>query len=743
MHAAAAEPLDTFFLERAAALGRRPDETLPEHLDEQDALTLLDSMLTSRHLDLAARWLRGRGDGFYTIGSSGHESNAAVAAALRPTDPALLHYRSGGFYQQRASQVPGHDGAGDVLLGLVSARDEPISGGRHKVFGHRDLHVIPQTSTIASHLPRALGVAFALSRARRLGVGTPWPADAVVVCSLGDASMNHSTAVGAMNAALQASYRGMPVPLLVVVEDNGLGISVRTPGGWTEQTWSRRPGLEWFDVDGADLGEAVRVSSEAAHHVRSRRRPALLRLRTVRLMGHAGTDLESAYRSQTEIQSEMERDPVLAAADLLVGAGVLTAEDVVERYEASRARVLETALEVAGLPRHTSAAEVMSPITEPTSEASLGAITREAARRAPEEARRGVFGRRLPEEEGPLTLAQAVNRALLDGALLHPGLLVLGEDVGRKGGVYGVTRGLQKQLGEARVFDTLLDEQTILGLALGAGLAGLLPVPEIQYLAYLHNAEDQLRGEAATLPFFSAGQYRNPMVVRIGSFGYQKGFGGHFHNDNAVGVLRDVPGLVVAVPSRPDDAASMMLSCLSAARTAGSVCVFLEPIALYHSSDLHVPGDGEWAAAYPSPGEEAAIGRARTYVEGDGADLTLVTFANGVPMALRVARRLAAEGVGTRVVDLRWLAPLPVQDILTGAAATGRVLVVDETRRSGGVSEGVVTALVDAGYRGALARVASADSFIPLGDAALTVLLSEETVETAARRLLTAPGGDR
>src|SRR5690606_31564599 len=113
-----------------------------------------------------ARWLRGRGLGFYTIGSAGHEGNAIVAAALRPTDPALLHYRSGGFYLARAQQVPGHDGVDDVLRGLLAAADEPIAGGRHKVFGHHELAVIPQTSTIASHLPRAVGVAHAIGRGR-------------------------------------------------------------------------------------------------------------------------------------------------------------------------------------------------------------------------------------------------------------------------------------------------------------------------------------------------------------------------------------------------------------------------------------------------------------------------------------------------------------------------------------------------------------------------------------------------
>ncbi|MCP9947485.1 alpha-ketoacid dehydrogenase subunit beta [Actinomadura madurae] len=312
-------------------------------------------------------------------------------------------------------------------------------------------------------------------------------------------------------------------------------------------------------------------------------------------------------------------------------------------------------------------------------------------------------------------------------------MVVFGEDVARKGGVYGVTRGLMRRAGPARVFDTILDEQSILGLALGFGTAGMLPVPEIQYLAYLHNAADQIRGEAATLPFFSSGQYANPMVVRIAGYAYQKGFGGHFHNDNAVAALRDIPGLVVASPSRPDDAAGMLRACADAAEREGRVCAVLEPIALYHARDLHEDGDGGWLAP---AGGTVPIGRARSY--GDGRDLTIVTFANGLRMSLRAARRLEARGVGCRVLDLRWLAPLPVEDLLREARATGTVLVADETRRTGGVSEGVLAALADAGFQGKAARVAGEDSFIPLGDAAYHVLLSEDAIEDAAGKLLTS-----
>ena len=207
-----------------------------------------------------------------------------------------------------------------------------------------------------------------------------------------------------------------------------------------------------------------------------------------------------------------------------------------------------------------------------------------------------------------MTVALAINHALQDILARYPEALIFGEDVARKGGVYGVTRGLLNKAGSARVFDTLLDEQAILGLALGAGLSGLLPIPEIQYLAYLHNAADQIRGEGATLQFFSNRQYRNPMVVRVAGYGYQKGFGGHFHNDNSIAALRDIPGVVIASPARPDDAAAMLNTCAAVAKAAGVVCIFLEPIALYHTRDLHEDGDEQWLATYPSRGRAGRTG---------------------------------------------------------------------------------------------------------------------------------------
>jgi 2-oxoisovalerate dehydrogenase E1 component len=704
------DPLEQHLVDALRAL---PDGS-PSGSVPPDAATAWRAGIESRAIDHAARWLQSKKHGFYTIGSAGHESNALVALALRPSDPALLHYRSGGFYLARASQV-GRDGVADVLLGMVAAADEPIAGGRHKVFGHHDLAVIPQTSTIASHLPRAVGIAFAIERARELGIECSWPLDAIVVCSFGDASLNHATAQAALNTAAYLAYGGQPLPLLFVCEDNGLGISVPTAEAWVEQSLHGRPELAVERAEGADPASTLATAQELAAWVREHRHPAVLHLRTVRYLSHAGADLETAYRSGQEIRADYARDPVLALGTWLAETGA-HGEDLAAEYLDVRAQIRERALEATRRPQLATAGEVMRPLA-PRDPDAIAALAESGE----------VSGERL-------TLAQAINEALSDVLDRHRETLLFGEDVAVKGGVYGVTRGLQARFGSSRVFDTLLDETSILGLALGTAISGFVPLPEIQYLAYLHNAEDQLRGEAATLRFFSQGAYRNGMVVRIQGYGYQKGFGGHFHNDNAVGVLRDIPGLVIASPSRPQDAGPMLRSCVAAAKADGSVCVFLEPIALYHTRDLHEGGDELWLGA--SGGEHVPVGAAYTHRGGD--DLTLVTWGNGLYLSLRVARRLRERGVGATVVDVRWLGPLPLGEILREATATGRTLVVDETRRTGGVGEGIVAELVDAGYDGRVARVSSKDSFVPLGDAARLVLLSEEEIEAAALRLLEA-----
>lgn len=699
-----------------------------------DFLDLFESQLVSRHLDLMARVLRVKNKVFYTIGSSGHEGNAMVARATRHTDPAFLHYRSGGFMAERFRKLPGMDPVMDSALSFAASAEDPASGGRHKVWGSKPLWVIPQTSTIASHLPKALGTAVAIEQARRIGHALPVPADSIAICSFGDASSNHATAQTAFNAAGWTAYQKLPAPVLFVCEDNGIGISVKTPAGWIARNFSQRPDLDYFHADGLDLASGYADVRRAVEHCRTTRRPTFLHLRTTRIMGHAGTDFEIEWRALEELVAVEATDPLLRSAAIALEAGLFTRESLLAAYEAMRARCFEAAEAADARPRIEALEQVMAPLAPYTPDA----VQAEAGRADYAEARLKVFGgeENLPENHPPRHLAIQINQALHELMAKYPHTLLFGEDVAQKGGVYTVTKGLYKTFKGTRVFNTLLDETMILGLAQGYANMGMLPIPEIQYLAYFHNACDQIRGEAASLQFFSNGQYRNPMLVRMAGLGYQRGFGGHFHNDNSITALRDIPGLVVGCPSRGDDAATMLRTLAALAQVDGRVSIFLEPIALYMTKDLHEAGDGRWLFPYPAPGEAMALGEGRVYAP-EAEDLVVITYGNGVPMALRAARAIEAElGWKTRVVDLRWLVPLNEAFIVQQAKNAGRIIVLDEGRRSAGVGEGVITALTEAGLGAVpMRRVVGADTYTPLAGAAFLVLPGDADVVAAARAL--------
>ena len=703
-------------------------------LDVRGFRELFESQLISRHLDLMARVLRKQDKVFYTIGSSGHEGNALVARLTRHTDPAFLHYRSGAFMAERFRKLPGMDAVMDSALSFAASKEDPASGGRHKVWGSKPLWVLPQTSTIASHLPKALGTAVAIEQARRIGHTLPIPADSIAICSFGDASSNHATAQTAFNAAAWTAYQKLPAPVLFVCEDNGIGISVKTPSGWIASNFRQRANLDYFFADSLDLATGYAQVQAAVEHCRLTRRPTFLHLKTTRLMGHAGSDFEIEWRSIEELVALEATDPLLRSAAIALDTGVYDQRALLDVYESTRKRCFAAAEAADRRPRLSTLAGVMQPLAP----YSPAAVKAEAERSADTDRRAAVFGGKdhLPENLPPRHLAIVLNHALHDVLAKYPESLVFGEDVAQKGGVYTVTKGLNKVFKGARVFNTLLDETMILGLAQGYANMGLLPIPEIQYLAYFHNACDQIRGEASSLQFFSNGQYRNPMVLRIASLGYQRGFGGHFHNDNSITALRDIPGLVVGCPSRGDDAALMLRTLMALAKVDGRVCAFLEPIALYMTKDLYAPGDGQWQFSYPAPGVAMPLGEGRVYA-AEADDLLVITFGNGVPMALRAARTIETElGWKVRVVDLRWLAPLNDAFIAVQARSAKRIIVLDEGRKSAGVGEGVITAIVEAGLGNTpLRRVVGADTFTPLAGAALLVLPGEADVVKAAHEL--------
>ncbi|MGJ8558360.1 MAG: thiamine pyrophosphate-dependent enzyme, partial [Sulfitobacter geojensis] len=714
------------FLRRVAAEDFPVGETDVSALDADEALGLYRAQVLSRALDLQSRVMQKAGQGFYTIGSSGHEGMAALGHALRVDDIAFLHYRDAAFQIARAAKAGQPEMMRDMLLSFACSVEDPTSGGRHKVLGSRSLMIPPQTSTIASHLPKAVGAAHAITLARR---NRPEHAilarDGIAMCSFGDASLNHSTAQGAINAAGWTAVQGIPLPLLFVCEDNGIGISTKTPTGWVKATMSARPGVKYFEADGLDIFAAAKAAQQAADWVRTHRKPAFLHLRTVRLYGHAGPDVVTSYLPRSEVEADEAHDPLLYSARGLVASGAATAAQALALYTDTLEEVAQAAQEMVDTPRLKNAAEVMASLIPPRREVASG--------NGPSvEHRAEVFGSDMAQIDQPQPMSRLINWALHDLMLEYPETLLMGEDVGCKGGNYGVTQKLHSRFGPARVIDTLLDEQSILGLAIGLAHNGFIPMPEIQFLAYLHNAEDQLRGEAATLPFFSNGQWSNPMVVRISALGYQKGFGGHFHNDNSLAVLRDIPGLIIACPSTGDDAALMLRECHRLAREEQRVVIFVEPIALYPMRDLLEAGDGGWMRRYPAPDQRIALDCVG--VHGDGGDLAIVTYGNGHYLSRQAQHDLSALGVAVRVIDLRWLAPMP-EDALLEAIGSRPLLIVDECRRTGGQAEALMAVMAEAGVK-QFARLTAEDSFIATGPAYGATLPSRSGIVAAAQALL-------
>ncbi|MCW8092778.1 dehydrogenase E1 component subunit alpha/beta [Alteromonas sp. ASW11-130] len=706
-------------------------------LSKERLIDLFETQAMSRHLDLRSRLMQKEGNSFYTIGSAGHEGNAAVALAARPSDMAFLHYRSGAFVIQRSKQKSGQTPLYDMLLSFSASAEDPVSGGRHKVLGSKDLFIPPQTSTIASHLPKAVGAAFSVTLSRKVPALYTIPQDGVVICNFGDASANHSTAQGAFNAASWAAFQSVPLPIVFLCEDNGIGISTATPKGWIQANFEGRPGLEYIQCDGLNVLDTYQKAARAMHIARKHHKPVFLHMRTVRLLGHAGSDAEFVYRSEERISEIEAQDPLLHTARLLREAEALTSEEIVSLYKDIAKRIERVSNDAAKRPRLSNAAKVKHSII-PHEKLPSSAIQVKDAQR------KGLFSHDKHNLLKKQHMAKLLNWALLDIMASYENTVLFGEDVARKGGVYNVTTKLLDKFGPRRVIDTLLDEQSILGMAIGLAHNGFLPIPEIQFLAYVHNAEDQIRGEAATLPFFSNGQYTNPMVIRIAGLAYQKGFGGHFHNDNSFAVFRDIPGVILACPSNGADAVEMMRTAVRLAQEQQRLVIFLEPIALYMKKDLHTEGDNLWSFEYVPPAQSTPMELGELGVYGHGTDLCILTYGNGYYLSRQAEKILAEKGVNIKIIDLRWLAPLNEEAILSEIQSYKHILIVDECRKTGSISEALTTLIIEAQSTSDtlpnIQRITAEDCFIPLGTACYEVLPKvEHIVERGLEMIGKAP----
>jgi pyruvate/2-oxoglutarate/acetoin dehydrogenase E1 component len=320
-----------------------------------------------------------------------------------------------------------------------------------------------------------------------------------------------------------------------------------------------------------------------------------------------------------------------------------------------------------------------------------------------------------------LNLAQAVNQALDVALGADPAVVVLGEDVGRTGGVFRVTDGLQQRYGETRVIDTPVSESGIVGAAFGLAVGGMRPVAEMQFMGFSYPAYDQVVSHVSRIRSRSRHRFTAPMVIRI-PYGGGIGAAEH-HSESTEAVYAHVPGLKVVVPSTPSDAKGLLLAAIA----DPDPVIFLEPIRLYRSVKEEVPGE-----AYEVP-----IGRARRAREG--ADVTVMAWGAMMRETMEAASQLAEEGLDAEVIDLRSLVPLDVDSVVASAGKTGRVVIVHEAPRTAGLA-GELIALIQEralySLQAPVLRVTGWDTVFPLKRSEHLYMPSVERIAAAVRRVM-------
>ena len=596
----------------------------------------------------------------YQFSARGHDmAQVLLGMHLKDGDAACGYYRSRPMLLALGVSLADALGSGMGLAGGYSdGRDIGV------VFNYPNpggAHALPMCGGVGAQYTPAAGWAQAIAyKAKVLGEG---PDDAIALVLGGDASC----ATGGFWSALTIATT-QQLPLLMYVEDNGYGISVtsdyQTPGQDIAANLASFKGLTIFNGDGTDPEEASRLIDEAVRHVRTKRAPVLLRLRVPRLEGHSYQDTQG-YKSEDEIAAEWARDP-------LPKLKAHVAKRQIGDEEWSRIGD-EVAWQVGAARAEAEARGVSSP-EDVTSKVFFDGEMSEVG---------GGAGLSLdgttdvPQPEGQrINMVTAIRRVLDQEIEANPRVLVFGEDVGPKGGVHAVTLGLQEKFGCDRVFDTSLNEEGIVGRAVGMALAGLMPVPEIQFRKYAEPATEQIN-DCGTMRWRTHNRFAAPMVLRVPGGFFKCGDPWHSQT-NEVQFVHN-PGWLVAVPSNAEDAVGLLRGALR----GNDPVLFFE-----HRAML----DDSWARR-PWPGENYVLpfGRAKKTREGD--KITIVTWGAMVPRC-----EAAAEGVSADVIDLRTLMPWDREMVLDSVRRTRRCLIVHEDLRTGGFGAEIAAVVADEAF---------------------------------------------
>ena len=640
----------------------------PKTASQTDWKRVVEIVQTSRAMDaIEERELVPGKKIFYQFSARGHDM-AQVLLGLHLTHPKDAMC---GYYRSRP-----------ILLSLGVALEDALGSAMGRAGGYsdgRDIGVVfnypnsngasalPMCGGVGAQYTPTAGYAQAIEYAKNV-LGDRRFDGAISVVLGGDASVATN---GFWSALTMATT--LKLPMLFYIEDNGYGIStpgwLQTPGQNIAKNLASFSGLTICDGDGTDPAEASELIADAVAHVRGGNGPALVHLVVPRLQGHSFQDTQ-AYKSKDVVDAEWSRDP-LPKLKAHVVPSLMSEKD----WDATETKVDENV-------RRAVQIADQRPVSDPSQVTRFvfsehGALQDEGGM-----LNAGYAAPRVTDEPKPegarINMITAIRRVLDNELAVNPRVLVFGEDVGPKGGVHGVTLGLQEKYGVERVFDTSLSEEGIIGRAVGMAIAGLMPVPEIQFRKYADPACEQIN-DCGTMRWRTANRFAAPMVVRM-PVGFFK-CGDPWHSQTNEVQFVHSPGWRVACPSNAEDAVGLLRTALR----GNDPVMFLE-----HRNMLDAA-----SARRPYPGDDFALPFGVAKRVREGSDITVVAWGAMVERCEAAAEK---AGVSADILDLRTLAPWDSEAVLASVKRTHRCFIVHEDIGTGGFGAEIAAVVADQAF---------------------------------------------
>jgi 2-oxoisovalerate dehydrogenase E1 component len=625
-------------------------------------------MLLSREIDrLEVEELAPRGKVKYQFSSAGHElPQVLLAQAMNhPYDAVAVYYRSRPFML-----AAGLKPAQAFAAGM--ARQSNLSAGRdtgvvYNLPRQQSLTVLPASGNVGAQYTPAAGWAQAIRYRQQVLHETGWEG-ALAAALGGDGSV---AANGFWSALVIATT--LQLPMLFFIEDNQFGISVpaslQTPGGDIAVNLASFKGLHVLTGNGSQPEESWQVIQEGVLHVRSGKGPCLLRMRVPRLEGHTFID-DQSYKSADLRAQEAEQDPITQVKAYLL-SGYLTPLEWKDLEDQIQQDARQALAEAEASPQPDPDQAMRNVFYEGNAPLQGGL--------RPEGAMIPVHAS-PPQPSGPrINFIDAVRRTMETELKINPRMLVFGEDVGVKGGVHGATLDMHRHFGSARVFDTSLSEEGIMGRSVGLALAGLLPVPEIQFRKYADPAHEQIT-DLGTLRWRTANHFAAPVVVRI-PVGYGKKTGDPWHSVTAEAIYAHTLGWRIAFPSNAEDAVGLLRTALR----GDDPTFFLEHRALLDTRE----------GRRPYPGDDYCLPFGKASVLTQGNELVVITWGEVVHRCLEAAASYPGR---VQIIDLRSIIPWDQETVLEAVRSTGKALVVHEDTYTAGFAGEVIATIASQAF---------------------------------------------